>query len=255
MEKPICVGSLQAPRSFLGSGLEAWVAGFCLFSLLLFFSNGCASRSRFPPKRKTPGITHVVKSGENLFRIGKAYGVSYQKLAWINRITDPHRIRHGQKVFVPGATRQLPVEIITPSRATLERPITPRPRGKGREGFIWPLIGEITSKFGPRSKTFHDGVDIAAPEGAPIRAIQKGTVMYSDRLRGYGNIVIVRHSRRFVSVYAHNRKNHVRKGQRVAQREVIAEVGSSGRVTGSHLHLEIRKGNVARDPLYYLPRL
>ncbi len=77
--------------------------------------------------------------------------------------------------------------------------------------------------------------------------------MYSDHLRGYGNLVIIRHPRRFASVYAHNRKNLVRKGQRVARGDVIGEVGSTGRVTGAHLHLEIRKRNVAQDPLYYLP--
>ncbi|MFQ5802610.1 MAG: M23 family metallopeptidase [Candidatus Methylomirabilales bacterium] len=233
--------------------LEAGVASLCLFFLFSLSFDGCAPRPRFPPKRRPQGIHHVVKSGENLFRIGKAYDVNYQELARINKIADLHRIRAGQRIFIPGATRRLPVEIITPSKVTVKRPITPKPRGKGREGFIWPVRGDITSKFGRRSRTFHDGIDIAAPQGAPIRAIQKGKVMYSDRLRGYGNILIIRHLNGFVSVYAHNRRNIVREGQRVAQGEVIAEVGSTGRVTGPHLHFEVRKNNVARDPLYYLP--
>lgn len=196
-----------------------------------------------------------MKGGENLFRIGKAYDVPYQELARINGIADPHRIRGGQKIFVPGAQRQLPVEIITPAEATLERPASPRRKDQDGEGFIWPLSGQISSKFGPRGESFHDGVDISAPEGTPIRSIEKGEVLYSDQLRGYGNLLIIRHDNGFVSVYAHNRKNLVSPGASVSRGEIVAEVGTTGRVSGPHLHLEIRKENVAQNPLYYLPDL
>ncbi|MGH7830470.1 MAG: peptidoglycan DD-metalloendopeptidase family protein [Candidatus Binatia bacterium] len=189
-----------------------------------------------------------------MFRIGKAYDVPYEDLAWINRIDDPHRIHLGQRIFIPGATRQLPVEIITPSEISLERPPFPSQDG-ARDGFIWPLAGEITSKFGPRGKNFHDGIDIAAPEGTAIRSIERGEVIYSDALRGYGNLIIIRHFGGFVSVYSHNRTNLVQEGQKVGKGEVIGEVGSTGRVSGPHLHFEVRKDNVARDPLYYLPKL
>jgi len=230
-------------------------SGLLALLFLLNFFVGCAPRAPLSPKRQPEGIFHVVKSGENLFRIGKAYDVPYQELARLNGITDPHRIRSGQKIFVPGAERQLPVEIITPTEVTLERPKTPRSRGGGGEGFIWPVTGQISSKFGPRGETFHDGVDISVPEGTPIHAIEKGEVLYSDQLRGYGNLLIVRHSDGFVSVYAHNRKNLAQPGASVTRGEIIAEVGTTGRVTGPHLHLEIRKDNVAQNPLYYLPEL
>lgn len=220
---------------------------------LSFFSNGCASRPFSPLQSRTQGIYHVVKKGENLFRIGKAYDVSYRELARINRIRTPHQIHVRQRIFIPGATRRLPVEIITPLEAALERPNIPYRQGKGQKGFIWPVRGKISSEFGPRGETFHDGIDISVPEGSPIRAAERGEVMYSDRLRGYGNLIIIRHPRGFASVYAHNRRNRVRKGQKVVQGEVIGEVGSTGRVSGPHLHFEIRKGNVTRDPLYYLP--
>jgi len=226
-----------------------------LFLFFLFFSDGCAPRLPPPLQRGPQGIYHVVKGGENLFRIGKAYDVPYKELARINGIADPHKIRVGQKIFVPGATRPLPVEIITPLEAKVERPGIAEPREKGQEGFIWPVAGTVTSPFGPRSETFHDGIDISAPEESPIRAIERGEVIYSDQLRGYGNLIIIRHPGGFASVYAHNKRNLVREGQRVAQGEVIGEVGSTGRVTSPHLHLEIRKDNVARDPLYYLPAL
>jgi murein DD-endopeptidase MepM/ murein hydrolase activator NlpD len=125
----------------------------------------------------------------------------------------------------------------------------------GDQKFIWPISGRINSLFGPRGSSFHDGVDIGAPQGTPIRAIEEGEVLYSDRLRGYGNIVILRHGDGFVSVYAHNETNRVREGQQVARGETIARVGSTGRVTGPHLHFEIRRHNKAQDPLHYMPRL
>ncbi len=227
-----------------------------LLSLLFsFFFEGCASRSPVLPQRRPEGITHVVKGGENLFRIGKAYDVSYQELARVNRIDDPHRIQAGQRIFIPRGMRQLPVELITPLEATLERPDAPEQRDGLREDFIWPVVGNVTSKFGPRGETFHDGIDISAQEGSPIRAIERGEVIYSDQLRGYGNLIILRHPGGFASVYSHNRKNLVREGQKVAKGEVIGEVGRTGRVSGPHLHFEIRKDNVARDPLFYLPQL
>ena len=229
---------------------------FAVFSVLfLVLFESCAPRSPVPDRRRPQGIHHVVKSGENLFRIGKAYDVPYQELARINRISDPHQIRAGQRIFIPGATRPLPVEIITPSTAVLETRRLPDQRGISPEGFVWPIKGSISSKFGPRSETFHDGIDIEAPEGTPIRAVEKGEVLYRDELRGYGNLIIIRHPGGFASVYAHNRINQVHEGQEVKQGDVIGEVGSTGRVSAPHLHFEIRKDNVARDPLYYLPQL
>ena len=226
---------------------------FLLLVIFAFLFDGCAPRRPAPIRRGPAGIYHVVKSGENLFRIGKAYDLPYQELARLNRINDPHQIRTGQRIFIPGATRQLPVEIITPLRASIERPKVDEALGRSKEGFIWPVVGKITSQFGPRSETFHDGIDIQAPEGSPIRAIESGEVIYSEQLRGYGNIIIIRHPGGFASVYAHNQRNLVQEGQKVAKGEIVGEVGSTGRVSAPHLHFEIRKDNVARDPLYYLP--
>jgi murein DD-endopeptidase MepM/ murein hydrolase activator NlpD len=84
-------------------------------------------------------------------------------------------------------------------------------------------------------------------------AIADGDVIYNDQLRAYGNLIIIRHAGGFVSVYSHNKRNLVREGQKVSRGDVIGEVGSTGRVTAPHLHFEIRKNNVAKDPLSYLP--
>jgi len=216
--------------------------------------NGCAPQS-IPavPLKKPAGIFHSVKRGENLFRIGKAYDIPPTELAAINKIEDPSRIRVGQLIFVPGATRQLPVEIITPAEPVLERDRDAAGNERTAPAFAWPLFGRTVSGYGPRGASFHDGIDIAAAEGTPIRAIAAGKVIYSDQLAGYGNIVIIRHSDGLVSVYAHNRKNLVQEGHSVGKGEIIGEVGSTGRVSGPHLHFEIRKDNRTRDPLSYLP--
>ena len=88
-----------------------------------------------------------------------------------------------------------------------------------------------------------------------LNAVERGEVIFSDQLRGYGNIVILRHTGGLVSVYAHNQANLVREGDKVERGDVIAKVGSTGRVSGPHLHFEIRKNNMAQDPLRFLPQL
>jgi murein DD-endopeptidase MepM/ murein hydrolase activator NlpD len=225
-----------------------------LLSLALSFpllSFSCATRSP-TPRYAGQGVYHTVQRGENLFRIGKAYDVTYQELARINRIQDPGQVRVGDRIFIPGAARQLPVEVITPATVSLKPTIPPEPRDGPQPGIVWPVSGSVSSGFGRRGASFHDGVDILAPEGAPIRAVESGEVVFSDELRGYGNMVIIRHAGGIVSVYAHNRTNRVAEGRTVAKGEVIAEVGSTGRASAPHLHFEIRRDNVAEDPLLYL---
>jgi len=226
-------------------------------AILLFgLVSACATRVGPPPTAKRPsGFYHVVKAGENLYRIGKAYDVPFEELARINGIRDPGQIGVGQRIYIPGAARQLPVAIITPAEAPALLPRAQDGSDAAGLDFLLPVSGMIHSGFGPRGASFHDGVDIAAPEGTPIRAMADGEVIYSDQLRGYGNMVILRHDGGIVSVYAHNQVNLVREGQRVARGEEIAKVGSTGRVTGPHLHFEIRKNNAAQDPLRYLPQL
>lgn len=236
----------------------AYQLGISAIALCWLFLSGCSSRTATPPPRpvnQSEGFYHIVKAGENLFRIGKAYDVRFEELARLNGIRDPSQIRVGQRIFVPGATRQVPVETITPVEIPLAVRQTAPTQETPADGRIWPVIGAINSPFGSRGQGFHDGVDIAAPEGTPIHAIEGGEVVYSDQLRGYGNIVIIRHGAGMMSVYAHNQVNLVREGQPVERGEVIAKVGSTGRVTGPHLHFEIRKDNVAQDPLHYLPQL
>jgi len=126
--------------------------------------------------------------------------------------------------------------------------------GIAGEGLLWPASGSVSSTFGPRGNAHHDGIDISAPEGAPIRAALDGTVAYVGSLRGYGKVVILSHDDGLTTVYAHNSKNLVTGGTRVRRGTVIASVGQTGRTTGPNLHFEVRKDNRARDPMVFLPK-
>jgi murein DD-endopeptidase MepM/ murein hydrolase activator NlpD len=115
------------------------------------------------------------------------------------------------------------------------------------------VFGPVTSDFGPRGVTHHDGIDISTAEGTVVRAARAGRVLYSDALRGYGNLIILDHDDGWATVYAHNRENRSRVGDQVRQGDPIAVVGRTGKTSGPNLHFEIRKDNVARNPLFLLP--
>jgi lipoprotein NlpD len=198
------------------------------------------------------GLRHTVTRGDNLYRLGKAYGVSPEELVHANGIKDPDRIEVGQVIVIPHATRELPVEMITPERARADRP-GPRELPGGPSPFLWPVSGVVSSDFGPRGASHHDGIDISTPEGTPVRAARAGRVLYSDTLRGYGKLIILEHEDGYATVYAHNRDNRARVGDQVRQGDPIASVGNTGTTSGANLHFEIRKDNVARNPLFYLP--
>lgn len=126
-------------------------------------------------------------------------------------------------------------------------------REKPDRRFSSPLPGgRFCSGFGMRNGAMHDGVDICAPSGTPIHAADKGIVIFSGRLRGYGNTVIIRHDGHYVTVYSHNRANRVREGERVARSQTVAEVGTTGHTSGPNLHFEVRRDNLACNPLDYL---
>jgi murein DD-endopeptidase MepM/ murein hydrolase activator NlpD len=196
-------------------------------------------------------VYHRVRPGDTLYRIGSAYGIPYQEIARANDIGDPTLLRVGQKLLIPKAKKVVAVPIARSGKPggsrSGERP-TDAPK------LYWPMPnGIVTSGYGPRGKSFHDGIDIAAPVGAPVRAAADGEVVYSSTLSGYGNVIILRHGRGYATVYAHNRRHHVKDGQKVRRGQLIAEVGRSGRTTGPNLHFEVRKDNVAKNPMYFLP--
>jgi murein DD-endopeptidase MepM/ murein hydrolase activator NlpD len=124
------------------------------------------------------------------------------------------------------------------------------PSGGGRLG--WPVSGPVTSGFGPRWGRMHEGIDIAVPEGTPVRAAAAGTVIYAGWLGGYGNLVVVDHGGGLSTAYAHNSSFAASVGQSVAAGEVVAYSGNTGNSSGPHVHFEVRVGGSAVDPLAYL---
>ena len=120
-------------------------------------------------------------------------------------------------------------------------------------GIIWPCTGQITSGFGTRDGKPHKGLDIACPEGTPLKAVLDGEVAYSGKQRGYGNVIILKHANSIMTVYAHNQENLVHKDDKVKKGEIIGKVGVTGNTTGAHVHFEVRLDGRAYDPLQFLP--
>ena len=173
---------------------------------------------------------HIMREGETLYRLSKKYNVTVSKLIEINNIKDHTDIDIGTLIRIP--------------------------QSGYTSGFDWPLNGRLTSKFGRRGRRSHSGIDISADKGTHIKAVADGLVVISsNRLKGYSNygrVVEIYHGNGMTSLYAHNKKNLIKQGACVKRGQVVAEVGSSGNATGSHLHLEIRKNGKPVNPLIYL---
>jgi len=132
----------------------------------------------------------------------------------------------------------------------------PIPKAPPRAGdkFLWPVDGKLLLKYGPKPGGLHnDGINIAAPRGSPVRAADNGVVAYvGNELRGFGNLILVKHAGGWVTAYAHTQDFMVRRGQVVTRGQPIARIGSSGNVATPQLHFEIRKGTRSVNPTQYL---
>jgi murein DD-endopeptidase MepM/ murein hydrolase activator NlpD len=222
---------------------------------VIFFAGGCA-KHRVPLEKRHPhpakkGVYHVVEKHQTLYRICKTYGVDMKGVASLNGITDPSKIQTGQRIFIPGAKKVLKVEIYIDD--VVEESIEKEKVVYKQMNFIWPIEGKISEAFDDSGKKRHHGIDIVSPIGTPIRASSPGKVIYSgNKIKGYGNLIILRHSEEFVTVYAHNQVNLVEEESWVERGQTIGKVGETGRATGPHLHFEIRRNNKAVDPIPYL---
>jgi murein DD-endopeptidase MepM/ murein hydrolase activator NlpD len=219
----------------------------------------------------------VVQEGETLYRIARQYGVDLDELMDLNQISDPRTLAVGRELALPPRRESAGGTPTRAASAQVQAPASGAPRdssagGVSREAptspaasvrsapsgdapsFIWPVKGVVYSRFGARGASRHDGIDIAAPEGTPILAAAEGEVIYSGVQRGYGNLVILRHVGGLVTIYAHNRENLVREGDRVGKGQTIGKVGRTGRATGPHVHFEVRRGTKPIDPQTVLPR-
>lgn len=130
----------------------------------------------------------------------------------------------------------------------------PKPQAMSLGKFRWPVRGRVISSFGSRPNgAKNDGINVAVPEGTAVKASESGVVAYvGNELKGYGNLVLIRHADDWVSAYAHNSRTLVTRGEQVRRGQVIAKAGQSGNVTQPQLHFELRKGSKPVDPLRYL---
>jgi murein DD-endopeptidase MepM/ murein hydrolase activator NlpD len=203
-----------------------------------------------PAGAKRPPVIHTVAPGETLWRISKRYGTTVEAIMALNGIDDVRSVPTGARLTVPA-----PLAAVDARRGEARTYASRDPRGRtsGTPQFAWPVRGEIMSSFGMRHGERHEGIDIRAPKGTPVRAAEAGRVIHADAtLAGYGKMIVIKHAGRLYSVYAHNSKLLVDVGQFVEKGDEIAEVGATGNATTPHLHFEIRNNNTPRDPLEFL---
>lgn len=205
---------------------------------------------RFP---SVVGVLYKVSSGDTFWDISKLYGVDMDEIASANNLNLSSTLKLNQEIILPGVESLKAVQSTSASSAARKTAtVKVASRGISYTGSMWPLVGSITSKFGPRWGKNHNGLDIAAPTGTLVRAFMSGTVVYSGWEVGYGNLVKINHGNGLVSYYGHNSKLLVSAGEHIDKGQTISKVGSTGDSTGPHLHFEIRKYGVPVNPLNYL---
>jgi murein DD-endopeptidase MepM/ murein hydrolase activator NlpD len=144
--------------------------------------------------------------------------------------------------------------IVAPAADPLPEPAQTGTTGGSNTSFRWPVKGRVIQGFGPKQGGGqNDGINVAVPEGTPIKAAEDGVVAYAgSELKGYGNLVLVRHSNGFVTAYAHASELNVKKGEAIKRGQVIGKAGQTGNVASPQLHFEVRKGATPVDPSQYL---
>jgi len=236
------------------------------------------------PVAVAPGEnTYKVEPGDTLNSISQKLGVSQKALVDRNNVR-PHQLQIGQMLVVPiadGAVARDSGPAESPSVRTVKTTTIQAPGASGPEAstevtgeqsqlaridqlpspdpmsgnsFRWPVKGRIISGFGTRPDGSHnDGINVSVPQGTSVMAAENGVVAYSgNELKGYGNLVLVRHANNWVSAYAHNDELLVKRGDKVRRGQVIAKAGASGSVSQPQVHFELRKGSRPVDPTKYM---
>ena len=224
---------------------------------------------------------HVVAPGETLNSIARLYGKSVMVLAKTNNLAPDTMVRVGQRIVIPDVKSTPRVEARkpepqppqparrdvasqeSPHSAWKATPVEPPPAEKtptknaepvgSLPGFRWPVHGRVIARFGDSPNGQNDGIDVAVPNGTPVKASDDGVVAYAgNELKGYGNLVLIRHGNGYVTAYAHASEILVKRGETVKRGQVIAKSGETGNVKAPELHFEIRKGATPVDPTQYL---
>lgn len=272
------------------TSFQRLVIGLVLSSMLVACSSTPSGSARVVDRNNAatqrPAVTtgqYVVRRGDTLFSIAFRYGWDYKALAARNNIAVPYTIHPGQTIRFDGRSGSTPTAVVSTSDSTpsssskttvIRRPVgtaagtavgtaasvaskpaaAPLPAaGPAPTGWGWPSSGILIGKFSSNG-SLNKGIDIAGDLGQPVLAASDGTIVYAGSgLRGYGELVIIKHSDTYVSAYGHNRRLLVREGQQVKVGQAIAEMGSTG-TDRVKLHFEIRRQGKPVDPLQFLPR-
>lgn len=237
--------------------------------LTLSLLAGCSSRK---------GAYHTVREGQTLYRISQTYGVDPSRLARINGVSDPTRLRVGQRLYIPHASRVQTVPktaaVAKPESSTskpqtkpqsrsLPSDITslpakpkpaPPPKSPTKGLFVYPVKGKIVKHYGERAGNINRGVEFAVPRGTTVTAAANGRVIYSGNgIKGYGHLIIIKHRDSYYTIYGYNDQNLVANGIDVIRGQRIALSGVSPSSGQARLHFEIRIGKEAVNPIFYLP--
>ena len=251
-----------------------------------YVSTSPKSAPTYAAQPKAGGSVHVVKAGDTLMSISRGTGVTVAALAKTNHIDSSKKLSVGDRLTIPQgghqvaaaqpsaapkvaeirtapAEKKIKVASAAPAQTVhvaKEEPQTTETVVKAAEpsgampSFRWPARGRVIAGFGSKPNgTQNDGINLAVPEGTPIKAADDGVVAYAgNELKGYGNLVLIRHSNGYVSAYAHASELLVKRGDTIKRGQVIAHAGQTGNVTSPQLHFEIRKGSTPVDPTQFL---
>jgi murein DD-endopeptidase MepM/ murein hydrolase activator NlpD len=159
-----------------------------------------------------------------------------------------------QERYLESESRQLAAVTRRQARQAAPSRSSAAPRAAvAASGWVWPARGPVTSEFGRRWGRVHEGIDIGGPIGSPVLAARSGSVSYTGRMGGYGNMTLIDHGGGIVTAYAHQSSIGVRVGQQVSAGQRIGSIGCTGSCTGPHLHFEVRVSGSPRNPRNYLP--
>ena len=240
-----------------------------------------------------PPTVHFVNRGDTLLSIARHNHIPVAELARANGLDPQAKLKLGTRLTVPGARTAAVAPLVQPAAVAAAQPVAAlappatkmaavtagppqtvrlaqattkveEPSAdspvKAAEAtgalptFRWPVRGKVITSYGAKTNgKSNDGINLAVPEGTPVKAAEDGVVAYSgNELKGYGNLVLVRHTNGYVTAYAHASELLVKRGDTIKRGQVIAKSGQSGEVGSPQLHFEIRKGSTPVDPLQFL---
>tara|TARA_B100000282_G_scaffold222718_1_gene165789 strand:+ start:608 stop:1603 length:996 start_codon:yes stop_codon:yes gene_type:complete len=250
----------------------------------LAYANHIEAPYRITPGQRLklpPPPTYRVRTGDSLSTVAQIFGVSTEKMIAVNGLPAPYVITPGQSLKLPRVTPEeasagySPVRLATASKAGVSKnsqdfvvsdvpassaskskpsAVRTQPPKRSSSRFLRPVDGEIISSYGTKKNGLHnDGVNIRAARGSSVKAAENGVVVYAgSELKGMGNLVLVRHSDRWMTAYGHLDKINVNRGDVLSRGQMLGTVGQTGSVDTPQLHFEVRRGTTAINPKQYL---